>query len=118
MTDFAAVLDACVLYNASVRDALLVQAETPALYVPRWSEEILEETRRNLVKHRHVSEEKAARLIRAMRTAFPEAAVSGYESLMPAMKNDHKDRHVLAAAVKCGAQTIVTFNLKDFPTLR
>lgn len=29
MTDFIAVLDACVLYNAGVRDALLVQAESP-----------------------------------------------------------------------------------------
>ncbi len=31
------------------------------------------------------------------------------------MKNDPKDRHVLAAAVKSKADVIVTFNLKDFP---
>ena len=32
------------------------------------------------------------------------------------MKNHPKDRHVLAAAVKCGADYVVTFNLKDFPS--
>ena len=31
------------------------------------------------------------------------------------MTNDIKDRHVLAAAVKCKADTIVTSNLDDFP---
>ncbi len=30
------------------------------------------------------------------------------------MRNHPKDRHVLAAAVECGAQVIVTFNLKHF----
>jgi hypothetical protein len=31
------------------------------------------------------------------------------------MENHPKDRHVLAAAVACRADCLVTFNLKDFP---
>ena len=31
------------------------------------------------------------------------------------MTNHPKDRHVLAAAVRCGAQAIITSNRKDFP---
>jgi hypothetical protein len=33
------------------------------------------------------------------------------------MQNDTKDRHVVAAAVKAGAQVITTANLKDFSPL-
>jgi hypothetical protein len=42
--------------------------------------------------------------------------VSGYEPLIEGLKlPDPDDRHVLAAAVKAGAQVIVTRNLRDFP---
>jgi predicted nucleic acid-binding protein len=43
--------------------------------------------------------------------------VTGHEPLIAAMKNDEKDRHVVAAAVKAGAQVIVTSNLKHFREL-
>lgn len=47
--------------------------------------------------------------------AFPEALVTGWEALLPAMSNDEKDRHVVAAAVKIKSPLIVTFNLRHFP---
>jgi hypothetical protein len=37
------------------------------------------------------------------------------ERLEPAMTNEAKDRHVLAAAVAADSELIVTFNLDDFP---
>jgi predicted nucleic acid-binding protein len=114
MTDFAAVLDACVLYNAVVRDALLVQAESPSLYLPRWSREIIEEMTRNLEKVRGLSGSQVRHLTDQLLAAFPEAWVTDYEPLISVMQNDPEDRHVLAAAVKCGAQAIITFNGRHF----
>jgi len=52
-----------------------------------------------------------------MERAFPEADVTGYRPLISAMSNDPKDRQVVAAAVKAGAQVIVTSNIKDFSPL-
>ena len=112
---FNVVLDACVLYPFTLRDTLLrcAEAEYYQLY---WSEQILEEMRLNLVGTR-ITEEQAQRLLDAMIEAFPEAMVRGHESLIPTMKNHEKDRHVAAAALKCGAQVIVTNNVKDFHDL-
>jgi hypothetical protein len=47
-TGFQVVLDACVLVNAALRDTLLRLAEPPELYLPRWSDGIVEETTRTL----------------------------------------------------------------------
>ena len=112
---FSAVLDANVLYPFSLRDTLLRLAELE-LYTPLWSARILEETRRNLVEHR-INEEQAARIDQAMREAFEEAEVdpAEIERLEPAMTNDSKDRHVLAAAVAADSELIVTFDVRDFP---
>jgi predicted nucleic acid-binding protein len=112
---FRVVLDANVLFPFSLRDTLL-RAAAAGYYQVCWSEEILEEARRNLVGRGTITEEQAHRLLYVMRRAFPEAMVSGHEPLTEAMPNDPKDRHVAAAAVRAAAQVIVTFNLKDFQT--
>ena len=51
-----------------------------------------------------------------MDQAVPDALVEGYEALVLGLTlPDPDDRHVLAAAIRCGASVIVTFNQKDFP---
>jgi len=104
-----------VLYPFSLCDILLRLAERE-LYHLCWSERILEELRRNLVKNR-LTEDQAARRIDAMRRTFPEAVIADevIDRLEPAMANDEKDRHVLAAAVGSAADAVITFNLNDFP---
>lgn len=109
-----AVLDACSLVPIRLTTALLWLAEAGVFEV-LWSDAILDEVRRNLPKL-GVSEQRADRRVAAMREAFGVAAlVNEYEYLIPEMTCDAKDRHVLAAAVHGGANTLVTFNLKDFP---
>lgn len=113
---FPAFLDACVLVPIALTDTLLRLAEAET-YRPLWSDQVLDEVERNLPKvTSSVTPEKASRRIAVMRDAFPDALVTGYEALVPAMTNDLKDRHVLAAAVAGGAAVIVTANLGDFPT--
>jgi hypothetical protein len=52
-----------------------------------------------------------------MDASVRDAKVFGYENLIDALVlPDPNDRHVLAAAIKAGANAIVTFNLKDFPS--
>jgi predicted nucleic acid-binding protein len=109
-----AVLDACVLVPIRLATTLLWLAEAD-LFQPLWSEPILDEVRRNLPKV-GVTPEQASRRVGMMREAFgAEALVDGFEDLIDEMTCDPKDRHVLAAAVVAGADTVVTFNLKDFP---
>ena len=115
LTDpFIVVLDTSVLAPMPLCDTLLRLAEDPAFYIPRWSAHILRELRRTLHKMGY-SATQAERRIAAMNAAFEDALVTRYEALVPTMTNHANDRHVLAAAVRCKAQTIVTHNVKHFP---
>jgi hypothetical protein len=89
---FTVVYDACVLYPAPLRDLLMRLALTDL------SRAQLERTRS------------------LMNAYVRDALVDGYQSLVPALElPDPNDRHVLAAAIQCGADLILTFNLDDFP---
>lgn len=113
---FTAVLDACVLYPAPIRDLLLHLANAE-LYTPKWTDRIHDEWLRNLILNRpDLEATKLERTIREMKNAFPDSGVENYESLILSLQlPDEDDRHVLAAAIRCKADVIVTFNVKDFP---
>jgi predicted nucleic acid-binding protein len=113
---FTAIYDACVLYPAPLRD-LLMHLALSGLYRARWSAQIHDEWKRNVLKNRSdLTAEQLNRTSALMDKAIPDALVTDHEMLCSGLDlPDPDDRHVLAAAIRCNAQTIVTFNLKDFP---
>lgn len=113
---FTAFYDANVLYPAPLRDFLMHLALT-GVYRARWSSQIHDEWKRNLLINRpELTREQLDRTSALMDKAVPDGLVSDYQSLIEGLKlPDADDRHVLAAAIKCNASVIVTFNLKDFP---
>lgn len=113
---FTAVYDACVLYPAPLRD-FLMWLGLSGRFRARWSEQIHEEWKRNLLQNRSdLTREQLDRTSALMDRAIPDALVAGYEPLISGLTlPDPDDRHVLAAAIRCNASVIVTFNQKDFP---
>jgi predicted nucleic acid-binding protein len=109
------LLGACVLVPMPLADTLLRLAEPPALFEARWTNDILAEVTRTLVRRFGKSPEKARYREAAMRKFFPDSLVEGYQPLIDKLENNPKDRHVLAAAIVCQAEYLVTFNLKHFP---
>lgn len=113
---FAVIYDACVLYPAPLRD-LLLRIALSGVVRARWTDRILDECFRNVAENRpDLSREALSRTRRLMCEAVPDCLVTNYETLADGVAlPDEGDRHVLAAAIRCGAQAIVTFNLRDFP---
>jgi predicted nucleic acid-binding protein len=112
---FVALLDANVLWSAALRDTLLLAAEVD-LFRPAWTRQILEEMSRSLKARRpDLDPARIDRTVHQILMHFPEALVERYEHLIPEMRNDEGDRHVLAAAVRSGSQVIVTWNKAHFP---
>ena len=110
-----ALLDANVLFPFRKRDILL-RFHHAGLFRARWTERILDEWTLNLLEQKPHLEPSIRSQRHAMREHFSEAVVTGFEPLIATLElPDADDRHVLAAAIRCGAQHIVTDNLADFP---
>jgi hypothetical protein len=84
----------------------------------KWTQEIHKEWMRNLLKNRPDLTIERLESVRArMDLHVRDGLVDGYEELIDGIKlPDLNDRHVLAAAIKANAQTIITYNLSDFPS--
>lgn len=117
MAQFVVLYDSCVLYPAPLRDLLMRLALTD-LFHAKWSQEIHKEWIRNLLKNRPDLTSQRLDLVRAkMDLHVRDSLVEGYQELIDGIKlPDPDDRHVVAAAIKGNAQTIVTYNLADFPS--
>lgn len=88
------------------------------LFKARWTDEIHEEWIGALLRDEKFSRQKLERVRDLMDAHVRDAKVLGYQSLIDTLElPDPDDRHVLAAAIRCNADAIVTFNLKDFPAV-
>jgi predicted nucleic acid-binding protein len=113
---YTVVLDACVLYPATLRDLLLSLA-CENVYRARWTQDIQDEWIRNvLAKRQDLDEGKLRRTQSLMADAIDDCIIDGYQNLIDGLQlPDPNDRHVLAAAIVGHADAIVSFNKKDFP---
>ena len=113
-----AVLDACTLFPGLLRH-VLIQLAVDGLYAPRWSDEINAEWSRALLRRRPaLSASSIARTIQLMNEALPGAKVTVQSSFKNRRScRDPKDDHVLHVAYETRALCIVTFNVRDFPSV-
>lgn len=83
-----------------------------------WSERLLAEWERVIVREGRRSAESAVAVAQAVRHFFAdcEIAAAAYGHLVDDMPGDDPDdRHHAAAAVAAGADALITWNLADFP---
>lgn len=81
----------------------------------KWTDRVLDEALASVTKRNpDISVEKMTRLRELIIAAVPDCIVRGHETLIEGLQlRDPDDRHVLAVAIKAGAQVIVTSD-KDF----
>jgi hypothetical protein len=113
---FVVLFDACVLYQAPVRD-LVIELGLADLYRAKWTDRIHDEWIGSLIRNRpDISRERLEKTRQLINESIEDCLVTGYERLVQTLTlPDTDDCHVLAAAIKAHAQIIVTNNIKDFP---
>ncbi len=117
MSSYTVIFDACVMYPAPLRSYLMYLANT-GLFRARWTNQIHDEWMRNLLANNpSIKQEQLERVKDLMNANVPDCLVEGFEPLIDGITlPDVDDRHVVAAAIKGQAESIITFNLKDFPS--
>lgn len=109
------LLDACVLYPTVMREALIGAARA-GLYIPVWSDRILEEWARAAARLGPVDEMIARGEVAVLKSEFPRScARSAPEIEARLYLPDENDIHVFASAIASHSDAIVTMNRKDFP---
>jgi hypothetical protein len=121
MEPLVAVYDACVLYSAFLRDFLVrlaIHGRAQGVLRAKWTGRIHREWIRAVRRQRpSVLLGDLLRTRRLMDQHVRGCRVRGYRRWEPRLAlPDANDRHVLAAALACVADVIVTFNTGNFPT--
>jgi hypothetical protein len=116
LSRYTVIYDACVLYPAPLRD-FLMELATAQIYRAKWTSTIHDEWTRNVLRNRpDLTKQQLQRTRDLMDQCVMDCLVTGFDDLIPSLKlPDQDDRHVFAAAIRCGADAIVTFNIRDFP---
>lgn len=107
-----------VLFPFSLMDLMLALSED-RIHTLLWSETLLAEWERVIVREQHRSPQAAAAITSAIRDYFPENCVpeADYKHLLAELDGpDPDDLHHAAAAAAGRATTLITWNLADFPT--
>ena len=120
MDSLVAVYDACVLYSNSLRDFLVrlaIHGRRRGVLRAKWTGRIHREWIRAVLRRRTgLLRAALLRTRRLMDQHVRGCRVRGYERWEARLTlPDPDDRHVLAAALACVADVIVTFNTSDFP---
>ena len=111
-----AVLDACVLYSAFLRD-LFMRLTVLYAFQPIWTEDIHREWMSNVLLNRpDLRAEQLEKTRTLMNRYGRDCLAQDYQKLIGSIVlPDLDDRHVVAAAITAKAPIIVTYNLSDFP---
>lgn len=102
--NFRVVLDACVLANFGLCDLFLTLAETPRLYQPMWSREILDEAQRTQTRKLGWPEELSKSWRKAVESAFParKPQAMGCERVSPG----GLPHHIVFAEFRAGGRPV------------
>lgn len=114
-SNFTAILDACVIYPAMLRD-ILVRLSVKGLYRAKWSEMIHEEWIRSVADTLGKDPVALRNTADLMNRAVLDCLIEDFDSIRVEIDlPDEDDRHVVQAAVRGRVDVIVTKNERDFP---